>query len=270
MVVRHKPVKTVMTKSKLPASDYAINPYIGCPHKCVYCYACFMKRFSGHSEPWGEFLDIKEFPAIKNPSKYDGRKLFFGSVTDCYNPYEANYKKTQGIIKQFIGTKADITIATKSKLIVRDLEILKQIPSLTVAFSINTVDENFRKDMDNASSIGERIAAMKILHGNGINTVTFISPIFPQITSVEKIVQATKAYCNTYWLENLNLRGGYRQAIMDYVKRKYPHLMPLYNTIYNQRDKQFWIALSQQLERYSETENISMVNYFYHELIRKK
>ena len=60
MTVKHKSVKTIMTKSKLPASDYAVNPYVGCPHKCVYCYACFMKRFTGHDEPWGEFIDIKE------------------------------------------------------------------------------------------------------------------------------------------------------------------------------------------------------------------
>ena len=269
MIVRHKSVKTIMTKSKLPASDYAVNPYVGCPHKCVYCYACFMKRFTGHNEPWGEFIDIKEFPPIKNPSKYDGQKLFFGSVTDCYNPYEVEHKKTQELLKQFIGTKAEITIATKSSLVTRDLDILKLIPCLTVAFSINTTDEGFCEDMDNASSIKERIEAMKILHENGINTATFISPIFPAITSVEKIVQATKAYCNSYWLENLNLRGGYKQVIMDYVERKYPQYLLLYDTIFSQKDKQYWIDLSQQLEMYAKKEDINMVNYFYHELIRK-
>ena len=270
MIVRHKSVKNIMTKSKLPASDYAVNPYVGCPHKCVYCYACFMKRFTGHEEAWGDFIDIKEFPPIKNPSQYDGKTLFFGSVTDTYNPYEAEYMKTQEILKQFIGTKAHITIATKSNLVVRDLDILKQIPHLTVAFSLNTVDENFRKDMDSASSIRERIEAMKTLHGHGINTVTFISPIFPAITSVEEIVQATKAHCNEYWLENLNLRGGYKQIIMDYVKQNFPQHMPIYDAIYNKKDKQYWIDLSQQLELYAETENINMINYFYHELIRKK
>lgn len=270
MIIRHKNVKTIMTKSKLPASDYAINPYVGCPHKCVYCYACFMRRFSGRKEPWGEFLDIKEFPPIKNPTKYDGKKLFFGSVTDCYNPYEAEHNKTRGILKQFIGTGADITIATKSNLVVRDLDILKQIPRLTVAFSVNTLDNGFQKDMDSASGISERIEAMKILHENEINTVTFISPIFPGITSVKEIVQATKTYCNAYWLENLNLRGGYKQIIMDYIKYNCPHLVPLYETIYTQKDKQFWIDLSEQLETYAKTEGINMVNYFYHELIRKK
>lgn len=269
MIVCHKPVKTIMTKSKLPDSDYAVNPYIGCPHKCVYCYACFMKRFTGHPEPWGEFLDVKESPPISDPHKYDGKKLFFGSVTDCYNPYEAQYQKTREVLTQFIGAHAHITIATKSNLVVRDLDILKQIPHITVAFSINTLDEKFRNDMDSACSIADRIYAMKTLYESKINTVTFVSPIFPGITQVEEIVQATKAHCNTYWLENLNLRGSYKQIIMDYIKRDYPHLLPLYDAIYNRKDKQYWVELSQHLENHAKVEGVNMVNYFYHELIRK-
>lgn len=53
-------VNDYLTKSNLPESDFVINPYVGCPHGCKYCYACFMKRFSGHSEPWGSFIDIKQ------------------------------------------------------------------------------------------------------------------------------------------------------------------------------------------------------------------
>ena len=208
MKITHTPVKTIMIKSKLPDSDYAVNPYVGCPHKCMYCYACFMKRFTGHTEPWGDFIDIKEPPPIKNISQYDGKKIFIGSVTDGYNPYETQYKKTQEVLQQFIGSKADITIATKSSLVTRDVEIFKQIRHLTIAISINTVDENFAKDMDKASSIQKRIEALKTLHSHGINTVVFISPIFPGITSAEAIAQATRDYCNTYWLENLNLRGS--------------------------------------------------------------
>lgn len=52
-------VKDLVTKSNLPASDYVINPYVGCPHACKYCYACFMKRFTNHSEEWGSLIDVK-------------------------------------------------------------------------------------------------------------------------------------------------------------------------------------------------------------------
>jgi DNA repair photolyase len=269
MKIQRHVVKTVMTKSKLPASDYAVNPYVGCPHQCVYCYACFMKRFSGHDEPWGEFIDIKDFPPIKNPSQYNGKKIFLGSVTDSYNPYEAEYGKTREILRQFVDTEADITISTKSNLVTRDLDILKNIKHLTVAFSINTTDDNFRGDMDKASSVQDRIAAMKTLHENGIYTATFISPIFPGITSVEEIVAATRDFCDVYWLENLNLRGGYKRVIMDYVEQKYPSLTLLYQTIYEKKDKQYWIDLSEQLADFAKSEHLNMINYFYHELIRK-
>ncbi|QQO08737.1 radical SAM protein [Breznakiella homolactica] len=270
MVVRNRPVKTVIVKSKLPVSDYAVNPYVGCPHKCVYCYASFMKRFTGHGEPWGEFLDVKEFPPITDPSRYDGKALFFGSVTDCYNPYEKKYGKTRELLRQFAGTKAEISISTKSALILRDLDILKQIENLTVSFSINTLDEGFRRDMDRASPISERIDAMAVLNKNGIRTVTFISPIFPGITSVPDIARATRDHCGEYWLENLNLRGTYRHTIMQYIEKKHPGLLPLYQGIYQERDKSYWIALSEELEAFARREGLVMKNYFYHELIRKK
>ena len=80
-------VKSVMTKSSLPVGGYSVNPYVGCPHACRYCYASFMKRFTGHTEPWGTFLDVKNWKPITNPHKYDGERVVIGSVTDGYNPY---------------------------------------------------------------------------------------------------------------------------------------------------------------------------------------
>lgn len=76
-------VKSVLTKSNLPIAGYSINPYVGCTHACKYCYASFMRRFTGHSEPWGTFLDVKYWDKIKDPSKYDGKTMIVGSVTDA-------------------------------------------------------------------------------------------------------------------------------------------------------------------------------------------
>lgn len=60
-------VQSVMTKSSLPVGGFSVNPYVGCPHACKYCYASFMKRFTGHTEPWGTFLDVKHWKPITNP-----------------------------------------------------------------------------------------------------------------------------------------------------------------------------------------------------------
>ena len=86
--------KSVMTKSNAPLGGYAVNPYVGCPHACQYCYASFMKRFTGHTEEWGSFMDVKEWPEITNPRKYAGQKVIIGTVTDGYNPLEETYGKT--------------------------------------------------------------------------------------------------------------------------------------------------------------------------------
>lgn len=58
--------KSILTKSNLPIAGYSVNPYVGCPHSCKYCYATFMKRFTNHTEPWGDFLDVKNWPPISN------------------------------------------------------------------------------------------------------------------------------------------------------------------------------------------------------------
>lgn len=92
-------VKSVLTKSNLPVSDYSVNPYVGCLHACKYCYASFMKRFTGHNEPWGKFVDIKYWEPIKNSEKYKGKEMFIGSVTDPYQPLEKNTKEQKLYLK---------------------------------------------------------------------------------------------------------------------------------------------------------------------------
>lgn len=84
-------VKNYLSKSNLPSSDYTINPYIGCVHACKYCYASFMKKFTGHTEEeWGTFIDIKNCNVKIDMNKIENKKVFMSSVTDCYNPFEKN------------------------------------------------------------------------------------------------------------------------------------------------------------------------------------
>ena len=207
MNIKEIKVKDYLTKSNLPASDYVINPYVGCTHACKYCYASFMKRFTGHKEEWGTFIDIKRCDKEIDLKKLKGKTVFMSSVTDCYNQFEEKYQLTRKILEQLIKAKAKINISTKSKLVLRDIDLLKQIENITVSMSINTLNESFRKDMDKASTIQERLDTLKELHENGIYTILFISPIFPYITDYKKIVELSKEYIDEYWFENLNLRG---------------------------------------------------------------
>lgn len=286
MIVKEKQVKDVITKSNLPVSDYSVNPYTGCEHACKYCYACFMKRFTNHPEDWGEFIDVKFWQPIKNPDKYNGKELFIGSVTDPYQPIEEKYKRTRALLEELQGSKAILSIATKSDLVLRDLDLIKTFPNARVSWSINTLDEQFRSDMDKGVSIERRLAAMKTFHDAGVRTTCFISPIFPQITDVKAIVERAKKDCNIIWLENLNLRGAFKSTVMAYIRSKYPRLLHVYTDIYAKGNNAYWQSLDNALQSFAVEQGLEyktnddtftrpftappvMVNYFYHSKIKK-
>ena len=285
-IIQEVNVKSILSKSNLPVCEYSVNPYVGCTHGCKYCYASFMKRFTGHPEPWGTFLDVKYWPKIKNPGKYAGKELFIVSVTDPYNPQEEVFGRTRELLLELKGSGAKISIATKSDLILRDLELIKTFPGARVSWSINTLDEVFKNDMDDAVSIKRRLSAMEAFHQAGIRTTCFISPIFPGITDVKAIIRRAKGCCNLIWLENLNLRGSFKPVILDYIRNKYPDLVSLYEEIYTHQNRNYWINLDAELKSFAAREGLDyktnddsmerpfeappvVVNYFYHEQIRK-
>ncbi len=264
-------VKDYLAKSNLPACDYVINPYVGCPHGCKYCYASFMKRFTGHKEAWGTFIDIKLCDKKIDLKKLEGKSVFLSSVTDCYNPFEEKYEITRQIIGQLTNTDCEILISTKSNLILRDIELLKKLKHLKVSLSLNTLDENFKNDMDSASSVKDRLDTLKELHDNGIYTVLFMSPIFPYITEFKEIIKVSSAFVDEYWFENLNLRGDYKNKILGYIADKYPELTGRYNNIYIYGDKGYWTDLSYEIDSYCLKNGIKYKNYFYHEeLVKRK
>lgn len=271
MIIKEIQANDYLTKSNLPASDYVINPYVGCTHGCRYCYASFMKRFTSHKEKWGEFIDIKLCDKKIDLKKISGKNVFLSSVTDCYNKFEEKYKITRNILEQLVDSDCYLSISTKSKLILRDIDLFKKMKHLVVCMSINTLDEKFRNDMDNASTIKERMEALKELHNNGIYTVLFLSPIFPHITDWKEIIECTKDYIDEYWFENLNLRGDYKKDILDYIKNNYINIYSDYIDIYEKHNNSYWQNLAKEINNYCDNNRIKYINYFYHkELVEKK
>lgn len=285
MNVQEISAKSILSKSNLPVCDYSVNPYVGCAHGCRYCYASFMKRFTNHQEPWGSFVDAKNWPAIRRPERYRGKELFIGSVTDPYQPAEKTYGRTRKLLEQLQESGAKLSIQTKSDLVLRDLDLLQTFPDVRIGFSINTLDEGFRRDMDYAVSIERRLAAMQAVHAAGIRTTCFISPIFPGITDVRAIIERVRGICNLIWLENLNLRGSYRADIFSYICERHPALLPLYQSIYGKGDRSYWEQLDADIRKYTAAEGLMylrnddtvaapfdappiVVNYFYHSEIK--
>lgn len=251
MKIRKIEAKNIMTKSPVHG-DYTASPYGGCVHNCMYCYAQYLKDWTGHEhERWGEYVDVKYWQPLtdKQKEKLRGKSVFISSATDPYQPIEHEMLRTRELLKDLIGLDMDISIITKSANVVRDWDILQEL-NATVALSINTLDEEFRSDMDNASTIKERINILDILHKKDIHSVCFVSPIFPAITDVPAIIKEITGKCDAVWIEHLVLNGDYKGPVMYYVKTHYPNYYMFYDKIFNKGELDLWWKFDDYMEQW--------------------
>lgn len=228
--------KNILTRSKIGSGGYAINPYVGCPHGCIYCYAEFMRGVTGHEEAWGEFLDVKDFDTaslVKFVASHGGERVFMSSVTDCYNPYEARFGLTRKVLETLAGSDVNLQILTKSSLVTRDIDLLQTMPNVRVGVSLSVIDESLRRTLEpRASPVTARIAAIKKLRAGGVKTYIFVAPIFPQITPVFDIISRYGDAADEIWFDRLNLYPNFRDKILAFIGRNFPALLPLYKQIY--------------------------------------
>ena len=250
-------VKDFLNKTKMKSLDYVVNPYVSCPHKCVYCYASYMSSFSKHTEGWGNFLDVKSTNKKINPRKVKDKKVMISTVTDPYNKYEEKYCVTRSVLEQFVGTEAKITILTKSDLVLRDVDILKQLKSVEVGLTICMLDEQLKKKLEPKSpSIAQRIEALKVLKQNGIRTVCYISPFIPEVTDFEKIIEVTKEFTDEYRFEFLNMKGNFKYKIFNFIKQNYPEQISLYGDLYNEFETDYFEKMTDKIKNYCNKNNI--------------
>ena len=181
MIIKEIQARSVLSASKI--FDYTVNPYAGCAHSCSYCYARFMKRFTGHKEPWGEFVDVKinapEVLATEIRKKMPGR-VWVSGVCDPYQPVEARYRLTRRCIEIITGSGWPLVVQTRSPLVVRDVDILASVPDVEVGMSVTTADDGVRKLFEpKAPAIAARIDALSQLHRAGVKTFAMIAPLLP-------------------------------------------------------------------------------------------
>ena len=228
--------KNILSRSKIGSGGYAINPYVGCSHGCIYCYAEFMRGVTGHEEAWGEFLDVKDFDMaslVKFAASHGGERVFMSSITDCYNPYEARFGLTRKVLETLAGSDTNLQILTKSSLVTRDIDLLQTMPNVRVGVSLSVIDERLRRMLEPcASSVAARIAAIKKLRAAGVKTYIFVAPIFPQITPVFDIISRYGDAADEIWFDRLNLYPNFRDKILAFIGRNFPALLPLYKQIY--------------------------------------
>ena len=243
--------KNILSRSKIGSGGYAINPYVGCPHGCIYCYAEFMRSATGHEEAWGEFLDVKDFDTaslVKFAASHGGERVFMSSVTDCYNPYEARFGLTRKVLETLAGSDINLQILTKSSLVMRDIDLLQTMPNVRVGVSLSVIDESLRRILEpRASPVAARIAAVKKLRTTGVKTYIFVAPIFPQITPVFDIISHYGDAADEIWFDRLNLYPNFRDKILAFIGRNFPALLPLYKKIYLFSEDDYFEQLADEI-----------------------
>ncbi len=146
MIIKEIQAKSILSKSKI--YPYVINAYTGCQHGCSYCYARFMKRTTGHKEPWGEFIDVKinapDLLKAEINKKKPGR-VWVSGVCDPYQPLEAKYKLTRQCLEILMQHKWPVTVQTRSPLVLRDMDIFKEARDWEVGLSVTTADDGIRQ-----------------------------------------------------------------------------------------------------------------------------
>jgi DNA repair photolyase len=243
VVVKLITAKTILTPSKLPGSDWSINPYQGCSFGCVYCYASFIGRWKHPEEKWGEFVDIKINAAEvlkeeleKYEKKYKSKNfgtIFFSSVTDPYQGVEAKYKITRQCLEVLadFGYEGLICIQTKSPLIIRDLDIIKKLKKCEAGMTITSLDDSLSKFLEvRAPLVTNRIKVLGELAKEGVNTYAFVGPILPYILASKadflKLIKALEnAKVKKVWFEGINLSNNIRERLYGFLRKNRPELI---------------------------------------------
>lgn len=278
--IREVIAKSLVGKSGIPGVEYVSNPYIGCPHKCVYCYADFMKRLANIREPWGDFVGAKFCDAKITQKKFGGKTVFFSSVTDPYNSYEKRYRITEKVLNQLLEADAGANILTKSDLVLRDIPIFKKFlaaqnasdffekknsePRINVSFSFSTLDDSLAAILEpRAPSPSRRIEALKVLRKEKIPTSVFIAPIFPVLSDAVKIANAVAPHSNEIWFDSLNMRSpSVTSRVMKFIKAKFPKLENLYREIYFEGMSDYWDVEREKIEKFCRAKKIRHKIYF--------
>lgn len=206
--------KTALNRTRIPGYRYCLNPYLGCAHGCRYCYADTTLRFSGHPARWGEFVAAKvNFAEVLR--RQLGRKgepagrILLGTVTDAYQPAEAEYGLTRACLKALIEVwpGAEVDVLTKSELVVRDADLWRRLRHSSVGFTVTTVRDDVAAVLEpGASPPRARIQAAARLRAAGVPVWAFVAPLLPGLTDAPGALEELVAV----------LRGaGVREILVD-------------------------------------------------------
>jgi DNA repair photolyase len=200
-----------------------------------------MKRFTGHKEPWGEFVDVKTNASDllrRDIVRMPPHRVWISGVCDPYQPLERNYQLTKECLKILIQHDWPVTIQTKSPLVLRDIDLFRRSDNIEVGLSVGSADDEMRKLFEPGSpSIWERIKTLEELHLAGIKTYAMIAPMLP---GVEALAHQLNGKVDYVLIDKMN----YRYA--DWVYRKHSLESAMSYDFFYLKGKQLASAFAEQ------------------------
>jgi DNA repair photolyase len=230
--------KKIINKVNSPdlGMGYSMNPYQGCEHGCIYCYARNTHQYWGFSAglDFESKIIVKKnaatllAKAFDNPN-WESHSIMFSGNTDCYQPAERKYKLTRQMLEVCLKYKNPVSMITKNSLILRDLDILQEMARLNllhVSVSMNSMREEIRLKLEpRTASMPQRLKTIEALAKNGIPVNVMVAPIIPGLTDHEipeviKAVAERGALSAHYTIVRLN--GSIGDIFTDWVEKAFP------------------------------------------------
>ena len=245
---REEPCKTALNPCKGMPFRWTLNPYMGCVHRCTYCYVrAYEKRADRPSDDrYGTSIRVKTNVAqvlyweLRRRS-WKGETVAIGAATDPYQPAEGKYRLTRGCLEVLGNARNPVSLITRGPMIVRDIDVLQEASSraeVSISVSIPTVDEDvWRKTEPGTAPPRQKLRAVRMLADAGINVGVGMAPVLPGITDtrdqIEAVVRAARdagaagVWCNLLWL-----RSGTREHFLGHLARDWPELLGQYRELY--------------------------------------
>jgi len=230
------------------AFRWSLNPYMGCVHRCTFCYVrAFELRADRPSDDrYGRSIRVKVNIAevlareLARPS-WKRESVAVGAATDPYQPAEGRYRLTRGCIRAFAAARNPFSIVTRGPMIVRDIDVLQDAASraeVHVSFSVPTLDlEVWRRTEPGTAPPRQRLRALRRLVEAGIDAGVGMAPILPGISDhpaqlAEVVRAAREAGATGLWCNVLHLQPGTREHFLENLARDWPALLPRYEALY--------------------------------------
>jgi len=227
---------------------WSLNPYMGCVHRCTFCYVRHFEHRSDRpsDDRYGTSIRVKTNVAdvLRKElarASWEREHVAIGAATDPYQPAEGKYKLTRACLEALRDASNSFSIITRGPMIVRDLDVLveaAQRASVSVTFSVPTVDEEvWRRTEPSTAHPRQRLKAVKTLVEAGINARVGMAPILPGISDrpeqLREVVRAAReAGATGIWANLLFLRPGTREHFLTHLAEDWPEQVPLYQEIY--------------------------------------